>query len=185
MTIFAATITHLPCNQPNLLGTKKKRKIPCDCSSTPATGLQKTRVMNDYTAKLQEARHKLPLKHLMEKYGHGPSNGNWKSFPTCPFCNGKQCAGIFSGTHGDLFKCHRTVCLSRTSGVKAAWDEIGFLAFKLNIDRQEATRSWLNDAGIRPENAQPAQAGSSRKQSDGGKLNDAEVHEENNVVDMA
>ncbi len=140
--------------------------------------------MNDYTAKLQEARHKLPLKHLMEKYGHGPSNGNWKSFPTCPFCNGKQCAGIFSGTHGDLFKCHRTVCLSRTSGVKAAWDEIGFLAFKLNIDRQEATRSWLNDAGIRPENAQPAQAGSSRKQSDGGKLNDAEVHEENNVVSL-
>ena len=104
--------------------------------------------MNTFTARLQEARQKLPLKSLMEKRGRGPSNGNWKSFPRCPYCEGDHCAGLFAGAHGDLFKCHRTSCRSGTAGDQAAFDEIGFLAFELGVDRREATRDWLKEAGV-------------------------------------
>ena len=104
--------------------------------------------MITFTAKLEAARQKLPLKDLMETRGRGPANGNWKSFPKCPYCEGARCAGVFSGTHGDLFKCHRTSCRSGTADNQTAWDEIGFLAFELNIDRREATRAWLKEAGL-------------------------------------
>jgi hypothetical protein len=60
--------------------------------------------MNEFTAELEAARQTLPLKRLLEKYGRAPANGNWKSFPKCPYCEGAQCAGVFSGTHGDFFK---------------------------------------------------------------------------------
>jgi len=108
--------------------------------------------MNEFTAKLDEARQKLPLKRLMEGRGRGPANGHWKSFPKCPYCEREQCAGVFEGPHGDLFKCHRTSCPSETAGDHAAWDEIGFLAYELKLDRQMATRAWLREAGLWTEN---------------------------------
>lgn len=102
----------------------------------------------DILEKLIQARLKLPLKTLMEKLGRGPSNQNWKSFPTCPYCEGRKTAGVFSGPHGELFKCHSPSCRSMTAGPRAAWDEIGFLAFELGCDRRDATRVWLEEAGL-------------------------------------
>jgi len=126
--------------------------------------------MQTFTAKLNEARQKLPLKSLMEKGGRGPSNGNWKSFPQCPYCQGERCAGIFSGAHGDWFKCHRTSCPSGTAEDQAAFDEIGFLAFELGVDRRDATRSWLSEAGlwVESEPLPPPQPVSSRQSSGQG-----------------
>jgi len=102
----------------------------------------------DFTEKLNQARQLAPLKSLMEKWGRGPTNGNWKSFPQCPYCDGKQTAGVFAGPHGDMFKCHHPSCRSGTSGDSAAWDEIGFLASELGCDRRAATRVWLEEAGL-------------------------------------
>lgn len=110
--------------------------------------------MDYFTAKLEEARQKLPLKTLMEKHGRGPSNGDWKVFARCPYCDGKQCAGVYNRTNRDLFKCHRTGCRSGTSSDQSAWDEIGFLAFELNVDRRQATRAWLKEAGLWSESEQ-------------------------------
>jgi hypothetical protein len=106
----------------------------------------------DILNKLIEARIKLPLKVLMEKRGRGPANGNWKTFPQCPYCEGKRCAGVFNGSHGEMFKCHSPSCRSMTAGSGAAWDEIGFLAFELGCDRRAATRVWLEEAGLWEEN---------------------------------
>ena len=111
--------------------------------------------MNNFIAKLEEARRILPLKSLMERYGRGPANANWKSFPKCPYCQGNHCAGVFTGLYGDMFKCHRTACQSGTSDDQTAFDEIGFLAFELNVDRREATRTWLKDAGLWNDSDQP------------------------------
>lgn len=103
---------------------------------------------NEFIDKLNQARQKLPLKILMEKRGRGPSNRNWKSFPHCPYCEGKRCAGVFSGPQGEMFKCHSPSCRSMTAGPGAAWDEIAFLAFELGCDRRTATRVWLEEAGL-------------------------------------
>src|SRR4026208_2219856 len=100
--------------------------------------------MKSIKEKLQQARLEVPLKSLMEGRGRGPSNGNWKSFPKCPYC-GKQTAGVFKGRHGDLFKCRHPACPSGTSRDRGAWDEIGFLAYELNCDRPTATRAWLEE----------------------------------------
>ena len=102
---------------------------------------------HDYPARFQAARRKLPLKLLMERHGRGPANGNWTSFPKCPYCEGAHCAGVFASRHGDLFKCHRTSCRSGTAEEQTAWDEIGFLAFELGQDRRAAIRIWLSEAG--------------------------------------
>ena len=131
-------------------------KLSCDrqklCTKTRSTFkiCMKIRMRDwsDLAARLEEARQRLPLKRLMESRGRGPANGNWKSFPQCPYCGGAQCAGVFDGAHGDFFKCHRTSCRSGTADERAAWDEIGFLAFELNLDRRRATRAWLQEAGL-------------------------------------
>lgn len=103
---------------------------------------------NDFINKLIQARTKLPLKALMKGRGRGPSNDIWKAFPLCPYCDGKKCAGVFTGPHADLFKCHNPNCRSMTAGRAAAWDEIGFLSFELGCDRRSATRAWLEEAGV-------------------------------------
>jgi len=102
----------------------------------------------DWSAKLQEARRRLPLRRLMEGRGHAPANGHWKPFPQCPYCGKAGCAGLFESAQGERFKCHAAGCRSGTAGKRAAWDEIGFLAFELNLSRREATRQWLTEAGL-------------------------------------
>jgi hypothetical protein len=121
----------------------------------------------DFETKLAEARRKLPLKRLMENRGRAPANGQWHSFPHCPYCQGNQCAGVFSGAHGELFKCHRTDCPSGTAEERGAWDEIGFLAHELRLDRRGATRVWLTDAGLWPE-AATAQTPAVKTQDEAG-----------------
>jgi hypothetical protein len=137
--------------------------------------------MNDFTSKLEEARQKLPLKTLMEKHGRGPSNGNWKEFPKCPYCDGDQCAGIYSRGQRDLFKCHRDGCRSGTSDLQSAWDEIAFLAFELNVDRRQATRAWLEQACVRIEREQssPDQKPSGDKHQTGDDISSTVVLHEN------
>src|ERR1039457_6554399 len=97
--------------------------------------------MSDFAVKLDEARGKLPLKRLMEQHGKGPGNDKWNSFPACPFCQKKSCAGVFSGDRGvDLFKCHHTDC--PTGG--NAMDQVGFLQHELNLhDRTEAAIAFM------------------------------------------
>ena len=104
-------------------------------------------MQNKFIEKLTQAREILPLKVLMKQRGRGPSNDKGKSFP-CPYCEGKRTAGVFSGSHGDQFKCHNPSCRSSTAGDGQAWDEIGFLAFELGCDRRAATRAWLEEAGL-------------------------------------
>ncbi len=98
--------------------------------------------------KLQEARQRMPLRRLMEQRGKAPTNGNWKSFPRCPFCGHPGSAGVFSGRHGELFKCLYASCSSGTQHEKRAWDEIGFLAYELGLSRREAAFVWLRLAGL-------------------------------------
>lgn len=101
-----------------------------------------------WRAKLDQARELLPLKWLMEQRGKAPANGRWKSFPHCPYCRHKGSAGVFAGPHGDLFKCHYAGCASGTQYPNSAWDEIGFLAFELGMNRRDAIRAWLKQAGL-------------------------------------
>jgi hypothetical protein len=121
---------------------------------------------NDILTKLIEARQKLPLKVLMEQRGRGPSNGNWKSFPRCPYCEGKRSAGVFNGPHGAMFKCHSPSCRSTTAGAGNAWDEIAFLAFELGCDRRAATRVWLEEAGLWEEHFKPHLEADGKQTSD-------------------
>jgi len=104
--------------------------------------------MNTLRATLEQARGRLPLKRLMEQRTKAPTNGRWKSFPRCPYCQRKGSAGVFAGAHGDLFKCHYQGCPSGTQHPRSAWDEIGFLAYELGLSRTEATRVWLQEAGL-------------------------------------
>lgn len=104
---------------------------------------------------IDAARKKLPLKALMQQRGRGPINGNWKSYPRCPYCDGKSCAGVFSAPHGEMFKCHSSSCRSMTASDGAAWDEIGFLSYELGCDRRAAIRAWLEEAGLWQEHFKP------------------------------
>ena len=39
-----------------------------------------------------------------------PFDHKWKSFPKCPFCGNKDCAGVFEKAGADWFKCQHTAC---------------------------------------------------------------------------
>jgi hypothetical protein len=123
---------------------------------------------NEFIEKLNQARQKLPMKILMNKLGRGPAKGNWKSFPICPYCGGKRCAGVFTGPHGDLFKCHHASCRSSTAGSGAAWDEIGFLSYELGCDRRTATRAWLEEAGLWEDRLKSALAANAKNSEPSG-----------------
>ena len=80
----------------------------------------------------------------MEQYGKGPANGNWKSFPKCPFCGNKS-AGLFPDKSGvEFFKCHHVDCPTG----KKALEEVGFLAQELGLNRRDAAITFLKQAGV-------------------------------------
>lgn len=114
----------------------------------------------ELAAKVAAARQRLPLQTVMEQRGKRPSNGNWKAFPKCPYC-GKDSAGLFEKAGRQRFKCHHTSCPSGTAGEGGAWDEVGFLAYELGLNRKEAFLTWLKEAGI--ELAAPKRNGESRR----------------------
>jgi hypothetical protein len=130
--------------------------------------------LKDYDAKLEAARQRLPLKLLMEQRGRTPLNGNWRNFARCPYCEGKDCAGLFEGNRGDLFKCHRPSCPSGTASEKSAWDEIGFLAHELVLSRQEALVTWFKQAGVWQER-EPREPKSMADQSAGSQCSPPET----------
>jgi hypothetical protein len=101
-------------------------------------------VGESFQLKLSQARERLPLRRLMEQYGKAPANGNWKSFGKCPFCDEKQCAGVFNRGGQDWFKCQHTSC---STGTKAL-DAVGFLAMVLSLDRKSAAITYLKEAGV-------------------------------------
>jgi hypothetical protein len=103
--------------------------------------------MTDLTALVTTARQRLPLRTMMEQRNRTPANGNWKSFPKCPYC-GKDGAGLFDKGGRHRFKCHHTSCPSGTAGEKGAWDEVGFLAYELGVSRKEAFKTWMKEAGV-------------------------------------
>lgn len=92
---------------------------------------------------VEDARHKLPLKQLMEQHGHGPKNGRWKDFQ-CPFCQKKTGSGVYAWQGVDLFKCHHSSCPTGT----VAMDEVGYLGQVLGLDRKEAFKQYLKMAGV-------------------------------------
>lgn len=106
--------------------------------------------MSEFAIKLERALSLLPLTRLMEQYGDSPkSGGGWKSFH-CPFC-GKKGAGVKAARRGrgEIFKCFHTSCPSGTSGDKAAWDAVGYYAFKHGMsDRTEAAIAYMKEAGV-------------------------------------
>jgi hypothetical protein len=121
----------------------------------------------------QQARQLLPLRKLMAQRGRGPADGNWKSFPACPYCQGKSCAGIFSPKSGrvELFKCHQPDCPSGTAVERGAWNEVAFLAYELGCPPREAFTAWCQEAGLRPEaggGARPTSAAVPVAPPDGG-----------------
>lgn len=70
------------------------------------------------------AKERLPLKRLIEQYGHAPKNQNWKSFPECPFCRKRGCAGVNGKAGFDTFKCFHDDCPTG----KDALNEIAYVA---------------------------------------------------------
>ena len=101
--------------------------------------------MSDFAAKLDEARRNLPLRRLMEQYGKGAPDGKWGSSFKCPWCGGN--AGVFKPKNGDapeLFKCQHVPCPTDNQ----AFEEIGFIAFHLNLSREEAWKTYFKEAGV-------------------------------------
>lgn len=137
----------------------------------------------------EQARKILPLRRLMEQRGRGPTNGHWDSFPACPYCQGKNCAGIFPAQSGnlELFKCHRPDCPSGTAIEGGAWNEVKFLAYELQCSPKEAFVFWLKEAGLWQETpsvpGQPANKESLTESSEASELNDSVADENERVED--
>lgn len=99
--------------------------------------------MNDFAARLEQARQRLPLKRLMEQHGHRPKGNSWRSM-RCPFCQNKDSAGVVEKGGREFFKCFHTDCRTGTK----ALDEVGFLEHELGLKRREAAIAYLKEAGL-------------------------------------
>ena len=65
------------------------------------------------------------LKGGITQLGDAPDHEHkWKSFPKCPFCSGKNCAGVFAKGDAEFFKCHHRDCT--TGGT--VMTEVGYIA---------------------------------------------------------
>ena len=79
----------------------------------------------------------------MEQHGDAMSEGATK----CPFC-GEKSASLKQDKGRWWFKCFRPPCPSATSEKKAAWDEVGYLMFRTGLNRSEAFKAYLKEAGV-------------------------------------
>ncbi len=53
------------------------------------------------------------VKGVIRLLGDAPQfDHKWKSFPQCPFCANKDCAGVFERGGTEWFKCQHTACSS-------------------------------------------------------------------------
>jgi hypothetical protein len=82
----------------------------------------------------------------MQQHGDSVPPGA-KGAILCPFCK-KKSASLQEVRGQQYFKCFRPACVSRTSGDKAALDEVGYLAFKLGLSRNDAFVAYLKAAGV-------------------------------------
>jgi len=74
------------------------------------------------------------LKGLITRLGDAPPEHKWKSFPKCPFCGAKDCAGVFSKSGADFFKCQHTSC--NTGGRVVT--EIGYVGMREGLAEENA-----------------------------------------------
>jgi hypothetical protein len=99
----------------------------------------------DSDASLKEAEARLPLEKVIEHYGHGPKNGNWKSF-SCPFCQKKNKAGIFTAPNGTrMFKCQSASC---PTGSKALPVVQFIRQIEGLVSNRDAFEAYLKQAGV-------------------------------------
>lgn len=109
----------------------------------------------------QEARSKLTLRRLMQQYGYAVPEDKKSGF-ACPFCQ-KKSASLRPHLGREWFKCFNTACPSATCGPKAAWDEVGFVAWKLGLSTRDggenryssAALHYLKEAGVWRDAPQP------------------------------
>lgn len=97
----------------------------------------------------------------MQQYGYAVPDDKQSGF-SCPFCQ-KKSASLRTVNGRQWFKCFNTSCPSATSEAKASWDEVRFIAWKLNLSNADggqgryssAQIQFLKDAGVWREH-QPA-----------------------------
>lgn len=97
---------------------------------------------------VEQARRNLPLPRLMEQHGDFVAQGRSVK---CPFCEspGKKKSATLSEKDGRWwFKCFSSSCRSATNDEKGAWDEVGYLAWKLGLPRNDAFKIFLKEAGV-------------------------------------
>jgi len=105
----------------------------------------------DNEASLKDAQARLPLKRLMEQYGHAPAGGgHWKSF-TCPFCKKKEkSAGVFERDGVEMFKCQSTSCPTAAKAMPA----VQYVAYVAGLSNRDAFIEYLKMAGVWKEKVQ-------------------------------
>jgi hypothetical protein len=99
------------------------------------------------------------LKGVITKLGDAPPDHKWKSFPQCPFCGKKECAGVFTQNGFEFFKCHHRDCNSGNRTVS----EVGYLSLRLGLSENKpaeggpspAYRKLLELAGAWEEPSKP------------------------------
>ena len=105
----------------------------------------------DTQVSTEQARLRLPLKQLIEQYGHGPraSGEKWNSF-TCGFC-GQKAGSVYRGADGhDLFKCFYSG--GKRGGPcptgNVVLDESGYIAQAAGLSRKDGWIQWMKMAGV-------------------------------------
>ncbi len=105
-----------------------------------------------------QAKAVMPLKRLIEKYGDQPANGNWRNFPTCPFCKRRNCSGVSNKGGFDSFKCFKPDCPTNSG----ALNEIGYVAVREGISNEgtpsPAFKRYLELAGVWKDKPEPKAA---------------------------
>jgi hypothetical protein len=137
----------------------------------------------DGQLKTEAARARLPIKLVIQQSGYGPREAkeSWKSF-RCPFC-GHKAGSVYQKEGPEKFHCFHDPCPSLNKNL----DEAGFLAQLRGVDRGEAWKQWLQEAGVwspgerLPPSVMPGQRGRRRampKEKDEGERLKAEVEQE-------
>ena len=86
------------------------------------------------------------IREVIRALGHAPAHDHkWKSFPECPFCKNKDCAGVYKpkGSGLEKFKCHHREC--SLNGVLNAVD---YLALARGLSSRPEPGQKLSPAAI-------------------------------------
>ena len=85
------------------------------------------------------------LRDVIRALGHAPAHDHkWKSFPECPFCKHKDCAGVYQPKSGlEKFKCHHRDC-----SLNGVLDAVSYLALARGLATKPAPGQKLSEAAI-------------------------------------